>query len=103
VGSDTVNCSEAGGWRALAAAHYRQNQQQLSSDMGRAVPFCDDCRFSVNNGVAHCKNPRVSSAVRILTGQAPVAEMQLHFIRFTEAFCGIDGRWFEPKDITDAP
>jgi hypothetical protein len=69
------------------------------------VPFCDDCKFYLNNGVAHCNNPRVSRAVEILMGDSdgdpPVHEMQLHFIRFTDEFCGIGGRWFERKDRLD--
>ena len=58
---------------------------------------CDDCRFYVNNGVAHCTNERVSRAVKLIMGDAPVHEMQIHFIRFTDEFCGLDARWFEPK------
>lgn len=62
---------------------------------------CTDCRFFIDNGVAHCTSPRVARAVELLMGErpAPVHEMQLHFIRFTNAFCGIDGDWFERKDI----
>ena len=59
---------------------------------------CDDCRFYVNNGVAHCNNPKVGEAVKIIMGSAPVHEMQVHFIRFTSDFCGLDGRWYEDKD-----
>jgi hypothetical protein len=94
MGSDSVNRSEAGGWRAIAAAHYRQNQQQLSLPM----IACTDCRYFVDNGVAHCNAPQVAGAVRMLMGDAPVHEMQVHFIRFTNAFCGIDAVWFEEKD-----
>jgi hypothetical protein len=59
---------------------------------------CDDCKFYVNNGVAHCSNPKVRRAVEIIVGSAPVHEMQVHFIRFTDEFCGLPGRWFEDKD-----
>lgn len=58
--------------------------------------YCTDCRFFVDNGVAHCNSPRVEKAVRLLMGRAPVHEMQLHFIRFTEGFCGLEADWFEP-------
>ena len=58
---------------------------------------CDDCRFFVDNGVAHCTAPQVARAVEALMGEAPVHEMQVHFIRFTHEFCGLDARWFEPK------
>jgi hypothetical protein len=51
----------------------------------------------VNNGVAHCSNPRVGGAVQFITGDPKPAEMQIHFIRFTKEFCGLDGDWYEPK------
>jgi hypothetical protein len=63
----------------------------------RDVPHCVDCRYYLNNGVAHCVNPRVEEAVEILVDKEGVHEMQLHFIRFTKEFCSIDGDWFEPK------
>ena len=62
---------------------------------------CKDCRFFVDNGVAHCSAPQVAGAVKLLMGKAPVHEMQLHFIRFTEGFCGLEGKWFEDKDDED--
>jgi hypothetical protein len=55
----------------------------------------------VNNGVAHCTNPRVGEAVKFITGDASPQEMQIHFIRFTKDFCGLDARWFEPKHDDD--
>jgi hypothetical protein len=64
-------------------------------------PHCTDCKFYLNNGVAHCTNPRVKGAVQLIIEDADVAEMQIHFIRFTNHFCGIDGRWFERKDRLD--
>ena len=64
-------------------------------------PHCIDCKFFVDNGVAHCTNPRVGRAVELLMGKHPVHEMQLHFIRFSEYFCGIDARWFESKRDDD--
>jgi hypothetical protein len=63
-----------------------------------AGPFCIDCSYYVNNGVAHCNNPKVARAVEIIVGTAPVHEMQIHFIRFTDDFCGIKGRWYEERD-----
>jgi hypothetical protein len=70
-----------------------------------SLPSCDDCKFYLNNGVAHCVNPRVSRAVGLIMGDEdghpPVGEMQIHFIRFTDAFCGIDARWFERKERDD--
>lgn len=60
------------------------------------MPSCRECRYYVNNGVAHCNAPRVARAVEILVGSAPVHEMQIHFIRFTPEFCGLDAKWFEP-------
>lgn len=57
---------------------------------------CIDCRFFVDNGVAHCTNSRVGEAVELLMGKHPVHEMQLHFIRFNDHFCGFDADWFEP-------
>ena len=65
---------------------------------GPRLVSCRDCRFYVNNGVAHCNSPRVALPVELLVGAAPVHEMQIHFIRFTEAFCGIDARWFERRE-----
>ena len=64
-------------------------------------PYCEDCKFYVNNGVAHCTNHRVHRAVETIMGKRPkpVNEMQIHFIRFTNEFCGLDARWFEPKDV----
>jgi hypothetical protein len=73
-----------------------------------SLPSCDDCKFYLNNGVAHCVNPRVHRAVTLIVGEeadreagADVHEMQIHFIRFTDAFCGIDARWFERKERGD--
>ena len=60
---------------------------------------CKDCRYFVDNGVAHCNAPQVAEAVEALMGKAPVHEMQIHFIRFTDCFCGLDAKWFEPKGI----
>ncbi|HEX3523952.1 MAG TPA: hypothetical protein VHT52_17930 [Stellaceae bacterium] len=60
-------------------------------------PYCTDCRYYVNNGVAHCNNPKVARAVETIMGNAPVAEMQIHFIRFTAGFCGLDADWFEER------
>jgi hypothetical protein len=62
-------------------------------------PRCIDCRFYLNNGVAHCTAPRVERAVEVIMGEKleGVHEMQIHFIRFTREFCGLDGDWFEPK------
>jgi hypothetical protein len=69
-------------------------------------PECIDCRYYLNNGVAHCVNPKVARAVRLIVGDLaereagmPVHEMQIHFIRFTREFCGVDGDWFEPKAV----
>lgn len=60
---------------------------------------CVDCKFYLNNGVAHCVNPKVARAVDIIMDKHDaVHEMQIHFIRFTEDFCGIEGRWFEDKE-----
>lgn len=62
---------------------------------------CRDCRFFVDNGVAHCTAPQVKRAVELLMGSAPVHEMQIHFIRFTQGFCGLDADWFEEKEDED--
>lgn len=63
--------------------------------------YCTDCAYFVDNGVAHCNHPKVGKAVELLMGQRPVHEMQLHFIRFTDEFCGIPARWFEEKVDTE--
>jgi hypothetical protein len=58
---------------------------------------CKDCRYLVDNGVAHCTSPNVAVAVELLMGKAPVSEMQVHFIRFSDDFCGINAKWFREK------